>query len=165
MKLFLLSVCTLFVVTACESRLINTSQPMKIDLIGTDEAFCILSTKYNRYSVNAPDTLVVERSDQDLKIDCKGNAGRRRVVTIVPEFADLYYRYPEKVTIDFSTMENGDRYNGFRARTQTQSREFNAVINTVMTEESFSSPVETPQAYPVKRDYVMGRRSYPVAAE
>lgn len=163
MKYLNLLLIPLFLLTACETRMLNTSQPLKIDIIGTDEAYCVLSTKYNRYELYAPGELRVERSMEDLKIDCTGSASRRRVVTLEPimEELDLYYRYPEEVTIDFAAMDRGTRFNGYRApQPETEQRVYN-----VITEDSFSAPVDTKQTYPVPRTYTMGRKSYPVSVD
>ncbi|PCI01660.1 MAG: hypothetical protein COB76_00830 [Alphaproteobacteria bacterium] len=161
MKILSFFICSLFLLSACETRPLNTSQSMTIDIVGADEAYCILSTKYNRYQVYAPDTLKIERSIEDLKVDCTGSASRRRVLTLEPTFDQLYYRYPEHVTVDFSTMNNGNRYNGYRA----EPSQFDTMVKEVVTEDSFSAPVETKQTYPVPRTYTMGRKSYPVSLD
>lgn len=158
--IFLLSL-SVFALAACESRPINTSQPLAVDVIGADKAYCILSTKYNRYALFAPDTAVVERSPEEMKIDCKASMDRRRIVVLQSEFDELYYRYPDKVTVDFSDMDTGTRYNGFRA----QPSEFDTMVREVITEDSFVNPVDTSQTYPVEKNYRMGKRSYPVALQ
>lgn len=158
MKKFLALFGLLVLVTACETPEINTSQPFTVNLIGVDNAYCIISTKFNRYALYAPGDLRIERSKEPLKIDCTGTASRRRVVTLEPTFAEFYYRYPESVTVDFSLMDHGDRYNGFRATSAVTPK----IIAPVITENSFSAPVESTQTYPVPRTHVMGRRSYPV---
>jgi hypothetical protein len=143
---------------SCESRPINTSQPLQVDVIGTDEAYCMISTKYNRYILNAPDTATIERSAEDLKIDCRGNAGQRRVIVIEPEFDELYYRYPEQITVDFSYVEEGNRFNGYRPEVD----EFTPMVKEVLTQDAYVAPIETTQSYPVPKTYNMGRKSYPV---
>ena len=158
MKKFFALFGLVFLLAACETPEVNTSQPLKVNLIGADEAYCILSTKYNRYALYAPDSLRVERSSEDLKIDCTGSASRRRVVTLEPYFGEFYYFYPEEVTVDFSLMDHGNRYNGFRATSEVSKN----VVAPVITENSFSAPVETPQTSPVPRTSATGRRSYPV---
>ena len=147
-----------FALFACESRLLNTAQPLQVDLVGVDEAYCILSTKYNRYALSAPDTASVERSPEDLHIDCQGE-GRRRVVTVEPNFDGLYYRYPEEVTVDFSIVNLTNRFNGYQAQLRLPE---SSGVKSVLTERSFVAPVETKQDYPVKRRYYMDAKSYPV---
>lgn len=157
MRFFILSL--FLFLSACETRMLNSAQDITVDLVGTDTAYCILSTKYNRYALNAPGSTKIERSYEDLKIDCRDNAiQRRRTMTVKSEMDDLYYRYPEQVTVDFSVLENGNRFNGYRANpTKIIKSE-----NTVLTEDSYSKPMKTEQVYPVKKEHVMGRRSYPM---
>jgi hypothetical protein len=155
LSIFCLSILTL---AACETRPLNTSQMMVIDVIGVDEAYCILSTPDNRYAIYAPDTIRVERTNENLKVDCKGPQSRRRVLTVEPYFDELYYSFPDKVTVDFATISNGNRFNGFRA----QPSEFDTMVKEVVTEDSFSKPVATTQTYPVPKTYSMGRKSYPI---
>ena len=76
MKNFIAIFGFLFLLTACETRELNTSQPLSIDIIGADSAYCIISTKYNRYALYAPGDLRIERSREPLKIDCTGSASR-----------------------------------------------------------------------------------------
>lgn len=148
---------TLFTLSACESRILNTAQDMKVELIGVDEAFCTLSTEYNRYQLYAPGTVNIERSPEPMEIDCRSDLGRRRVVTIEPEALDFYYRYPEAIAIDFSVIDYGTRYNGFRAQSTVGAP-------VILTEDSFVAPIATSQAYPVPRTHMMvGRRSEPIA--
>ena len=161
MKYVTLCLLCLIGLAACESRPLNTAQNLTVDVIGTDGAYCILHTKYNRYALYAPDTAVIERSPEELTVDCRGTAGRRRVVTIHSEIDELYYRYPEKVIVDFTTIDNGNRYNGFRGQS---SSKHTGHSSHVMTESSFSQPIRTSQQYPVPKQYVMGRHSYPIAA-
>lgn len=159
MRFILLLLMPVLMLSACETRPLNTSQPLTIDVVGVDEAYCILSTKYQRYAVYVPGTLNVERSMENLKVDCTGSASRRRVLTVEPTFDQLFYRYPEKITVDFSTMNHGNRYNGFRAETSS----VNPSVTAIVTEDSFSAPVATAQTYPVPKTYAMGKRSYPAA--
>jgi hypothetical protein len=167
MKYVLLSFC-LFV-TACAAPSINTGQDIEVALLGTDAAYCRLSTDTNRYALDAPGTAFIERDPADLKIDCDDNfTDRRRTVVIEPSFGFGYWNYPDKVVIDFTNLENGNRFNGFRAESQpialiaNDANNVPAVISEILTEESYSAPVPTTQNYPVKKDYVIGRRSYPV---
>ena len=166
MKFLLLPV--LLVLVACESRTLNTSQPFHVDLIGTDEAYCILSTPHYRYALNAPGSTKIERTEDDMKVDCRDNSiQRRRTVTIKPEWDSFYYRYPETVTIDFSLMNSGVRMNGFRAEssvigTSTPTSQFTQTLNSVLTENSYNEPVQLKNDTMVKKNYTMGRRSYPI---
>ena len=114
-----------------------TGQDMTIDLVGTDAAHCILSTDKNRYALVAPGKVYIERGYLDLKIDCKDNfSDRRRVMTIEPDFGLGYWDYPEAVTVNFATLDNGDYKTGFR-------NEFG-----VKTEKSYSLP-------PIDRELVL----------
>lgn len=174
MKFLLL--LSLFVLGACETRTLNTSQPFFIDVIGTDEAYCIVSSPHYRYAVNAPGQTNIERSADDLKVDCRDNAiQRRRTMAVSPEWDELFYRYPETVTIDFSSLDNGSRYNGYRAPVkETQPRSTisepieakipeELVMDIVLTEDSYSQPVPLNNDTMVEKTYTMGRRSYPIA--
>jgi hypothetical protein len=145
--------------SACSYDDIDTGQYIAVDIVGTDKAYCILSTPNNRYAVHAPGEAFIERGMDDLKIDCDDNASdRRRVVTVQSVFKDLYWSYPEKVTVDFSSLDNGNRFNGFRA----QNRLDQSAVTSIITEDSFSKPMQVEQIYPVEKDYVMGRRSMPI---
>ena len=160
MKRFVLIGFVLFL-ASCSNRILNTGQDLEIALVGTDEAYCTLSTPVNRYSLRAPGTAFVERDDKPLKIDCRDKfSDRRRVVTVESDISMGYYRYPDKVTVDFATLENGTRFNGFRAEAPAE-----VSATPVLTQDSFSKPVETTQNYPVAKTYSMGRRSYPVSGE
>jgi hypothetical protein len=173
MRFLLLS--ALLVLVACETRTLNTSQPFFIDIIGTDEAYCIISSPHYRYAVNAPGKTVIERSEDDLKVDCRDNAiQRRRTVIVQPQWekGELYYRYPETVTVDFSSLDNGSRYNGYRAPVTQNKPEtvsspvktvpFSQTIDSVLTEDSYSEPVKLQNDTMVEKKYTMGRRSYPI---
>lgn len=146
-------------ISSCETRPLNTSQPLKVDIIGTDSAYCKISTKYNNYLLNAPDTATIERSPEDLTLDCRGNAGQRRVVVIESAFDQLFYRYPEEVTIDFSYTEKGNRFNGYRPAIDVVKT---PMVKEVITQDAYVAPMVTQQTYPVPKDYSMGRKSYPV---
>lgn len=173
MKFLLLPV--LFVLVACESRTLNTSQPFSVDILGTDEAYCILSTPHYRYALNAPGDLKIERTEDDMKVDCRDNAiQRRRTVTVKPEWDTLYYRYPEKVTVDFSSLDNGKRMNGYRVpsvekvqmekqqKTTIKETQFSQTLNDVLTEDSYSQPVSLKPDPAVEKVKNTGIRSYPV---
>ena len=145
---------------------------MQINLIGTDAAHCILSTDKNRYSLEAPGEVFIERDSQDLTIDCDdNNSDRRRVVKIESHFGTGYWNYPSEVTVDFSKLDNGNRFNGYRAavpviKSQTiiikEDPAIPTIVTEILTEDSYSRPVPTSQEYPVRKDYYMGKRSYPV---
>jgi hypothetical protein len=157
---------------ACETRTLNTSQEFFIDVVGTDEAYCIVSSPHHRYAVNAPGRTIIERSSDDLKVDCRDNAiQRRRTMTVSSEWDELYYRYPETVTVDFSSLDNGSRYNGYRAPAAkkqqmlvepVQTVPFTQTLDTVLTEDSYSEPVQLKNDTMVEKKYTMGRRSYPI---
>jgi hypothetical protein len=154
----------LFVLNACDSYYINTSQNLTIDLIGTDEAFCTLSTKHNRYQLSAPGTTVIERDDEDLKVDCDDNfSDRRRVVLLESAINYGYFRYPENIIVDFSKIENGSRQNGFRVEPERITHQ--TYKTQTLTEHSFSRPEKTEQVYPVEKTHSMNRKSYPVPLE
>jgi hypothetical protein len=158
MKRFVLFGLIIFL-SACSDRLLNTAQDFEVDLIGTEEAYCVLSTRANRYSLRAPGTAFIERDSEPLRVDCKDNlSDRRRVVMVKSEIAGGYYRYPDKITVDYATLDNGTRYNGFQA-TRSPSQ---PLVTNVFTQDSFSGPVETTQQYPVPKTHAMGRKSYPV---
>ena len=157
---------------SCNSALLNTGQEVTINLLGTDAAYCRLSTDQNRYSLDAPGTVFIERDAQNLTIDCDdNNSSRRRTLLVKSDFGLGYWNYPSEITIDFSTLDNGTRFNGFRVEGNgSESPELiihrpdkrNPVITEVLTEDSYSYPVPTTQQYPVRKDYYMGRRSYPL---
>ena len=141
--------------TACAKDMLSTGQDFEVKLVGTEEAYCIISTIDNRYSLNAPGSTYIERDDENLKIDCRDNySDRRRVMNVDPYFGLGYYNYPATVTVDFATLENGTRYNGYQGET-------NAGV-PVITENSFSAPIVTVQTYPVQKTYTMGRRPMPL---
>ena len=76
---------------ACETRTLNTSQEFFIDVIGTDEAYCIVSSPHHRYAVNAPGRTIIERSADDLKVDCRDNAiQRRRTITVFAKMESIF---------------------------------------------------------------------------
>lgn len=157
---------------ACESTYVNTSQDLTVDLIGTDNAFCKLSTPFNRYEMHAPGTIKIERDDVDLKLDCDDNhSDKRRVVLLESEWTDLYFRYPENVTVDFSSGVNGRApITKYKASLLDKPKTYEGQMidqaiapqNIILTEESFNEPVETDQTYPVVNPYAGGMRSYPV---
>lgn len=159
-------------IASCNSSVLNTAQEINIDLIGTDKAYCVLSTDKNRYSLDAPGTVFVERDSQILEIDCDDNlSSRRRTVRIESNFGLGYWNYPSEVTIDFSKLNNGTRFNGYRADVAKASPQqiivqhdpsMPPIITEILTEDSYSRPVHTTQDYPVRKDYYMGKRSYPV---
>lgn len=160
MRYLLLLFC--LVLAACDTPIMNTSQELTLDLIGTDRAYCIISTDANRYALHAPGTLFVERDSDDLKIDCDDDySDRRRVMIVESSFGFGYWDYPEEVTVDFSTLDNGTRFSGYRAEADIMPSS-GATVTEVLTEDSFSLPVETSQQYPVAKDHHMGRRSYPL---
>jgi hypothetical protein len=74
------------------------------------------------------------------------------------EFDQLYYRYPETVTVDFSYIAEGNRFNGYRPEID----EFTPMVKEILTEDAYVAPVTTTQTYPVPKTYNMGRKSYPV---
>ena len=114
MKFLFLSVFVFL--AACETPTLNTSQEFFIDVVGTDEAYCIVSSPHHRYAINAPGRTIIERPADDLKVDCRDNAiQRRRTMAISSDWDGLYYRYPETVIVDFSSLDSGSRYNGYRA--------------------------------------------------
>ena len=170
-QLFLFS---LLIVAACETRVFNTGQDLTVNLAGTEAAHCTLSTNDNRYSLDAPGTVFIERDAEELKIDCDDNySGRRRVIKLNSEFRTGYWNYPEEVTVDFRTLDNGNRYNGYRADLQREpvpvlmqkDDDMPVIITEILTEDSYSAPLITSQEYPVEKDYYMGRKSYPVSPQ
>ena len=149
------------VLAACSNKITSTAQYVYVDIIGTDEAYCTLSTDDNRYALSAPGEAYVERDIDDLVIDCRDNySNRRRVVSVESHVGGVYWSYPEKVTVDFTTSEFGSRYEGFQ---DIKPHSGNSQVKSILTEESFSLPVSTEQQYPVKKQYTMGRASYPVS--
>lgn len=154
----------LLFLAACNSKTLNTGQDLTVELIGTDSAFCWISTPKNRYELYAPGTVFIERSMDDLKIDCDdNNSDRRRVLTIKPEYDGLFWSFPEKVSVNFAKIDNGSRYNGYRSSDQISSdKTLNSIMSEILTEDSFSSPVMADQTYPVHKDYMMSHRSHPV---
>ena len=149
----------------------QTGQDLQVNLAGTDEAYCVLSTDDNRYGLDAPGTVFIERDAEELKIDCDDNyTDRRRVIKLESEFKTGYWRYPEEVTVDFRNFDNGTRYNGYRADLQREpvpiliQKEYDSpvIITEILTEDSYSLPLATSQEYPVRKEYYMGRRSFPV---
>lgn len=171
-----LLLCFCLVLAGCNTPIMNTGQEITVELIGTEEAYCIISTDVNRYALDAPGTVFVERSFHDLKIDCDDNySDRRRVAMIESQFGFGYWKHPKRVVVDFSTLDNGTRFSDYRADAPVMLKRGtpddipiaassfdDVVINEVLTEDSFSLPVKTTQDYPVKKDHYMGRRSYPV---
>lgn len=158
MKRFVIWGFVLFL-SACSDRLLSTAQDFHVDLVGTQEAYCTISTRDNRYMLRAPGTTLIERDHETLRVDCKDNlSDRRRVVMIDSKISEGYFRYPDKITVDFATMENGTRYNGFRAETKA----IDAQITNILTQDSFSAPVGTEQVYPVPKTHSMSRKSYPI---
>ncbi len=122
---------------SCSRDVITTAHDLTIELVGTDAAYCIISTPDNRYALIAPGTTLVERDDEDLKIDCKDNlSDRRRTINIESSFSLGYWTYPETVTVDFSKISNGTMKNGFRADLIDEN------AKEILTEESYSPPVE-----------------------
>ena len=161
MRFILFVLPLVFALNACDTYYINTSQDLTIDLVGTEEAYCVLSTKHNSYQMAAPGTIKIERDDEDLKIDCDDNfSDRRRVVMLESAINYGYFRYPETITIDFSKIENGSRQNGFQVEPERITHQTYKV--QTLTEDSFSRPEETEQTYPVQKKYTMSRKSYPV---
>jgi len=158
--------------TACESTYVNTSQDLTIDLLGSDNAFCHISTPFNRYEMHAPGTIKIERDDIDLKVDCDDNySDKRRVILLESEWTDLYYRYPETVTVDFSSDINGrvpvtkykssllDKPKLYKDNVSDDDIAPNKII---LTEDSFNKPVNADQTYPVMNRYESGQKSYPI---
>lgn len=154
---------TLFLVSACAggTTLSKTTQNVQIDLVGTDEAYCVLSNASHKYAINAPGVRVIQRSENDLKVDCRDNfSDRRRTVTVnSSDDGSFSYKYPDVIKIDFSMVENGSRYNGYRI----EQTSFSKTLDSVLTEDSYNEPVVTTQEYPVKKKYAMGRRSHPIS--
>lgn len=115
---------------------ITTAHDLRIELVGTDEAHCIVSTKSNRYAITAPNTILIERDRLDLKIDCDDSySDRRRVLIIEPEIENGYWAYPPVVTVDFSRPINGGLQQGYRVRSNNDN------IAEILTEQSYSYPV------------------------
>lgn len=137
---------------------------MTVSLIGTDAAYCVIDTGANRYLLNAPGTVFVERDEREMKIDCDdNNTDRRRVVKVESHMGAGYWNYPKEVTVDFSKFDNGTRFTGYRAYMDGyDAPSTDEAIKEVLTEDSYSSPVVTRQDYPVHKTYYMGRRSLPV---
>jgi len=158
MRLFLLTIIA--VLAGCSYEPFNTNQTIRVELIGTDSAFCTLSSLSHKYQLYAPGTVRVEQTSEDLKVDCRDNlSDRRRVVDLLADIKGVYYAYAPVVTVDFASLDNGNRLNGFR----TVNRETSQPI--ALTEDSFSAPVSTDQTYPVQKTYATNRRSYPVDLE
>jgi hypothetical protein len=149
MRVLLLTV--LLFLTACSANDFQGARDVKIEVIGTNSAYCILSTPDHRYALDVPGTAFVEVSTHDLKVDCRDNAvQRRRVLTVKPAEYVLEPFYPDVISVDFSVLDNGSRFNGFR-------------VDAILTEDSFSQPIDIQkQLGTVKKTYVMGRESYPL---
>lgn len=155
-KILPLLCLSVFALSACETRILNTAQPLKIEITGADEAFCDIGSKYYRYQITAPGILQIERDSEPLKLDCRADGGKRRIMTIEPTMSGVYYRYPETISVNFAVVTNATRYNGFRGASPVGQP-------TVLTEDSFVAPVATSQTYPVPRTHaIVGRRSHPV---
>lgn len=151
----------LLFLTACSlGDEISTAQNLEIKLNGADSAYCIISTPDNRYALRAPGTVLVERDDDELKIDCKdNNSDRRRTMIIEPHFGLAYWNYPEHVTMGFATnattaIDGGHRITPVHSSTKE-----------ILTESSYSNPVyimpkmnRQHAPAPVQDN---GRRSYP----
>jgi len=130
MKKYILTLFLVSGLAACTAKPFLTAQDLTVNLVGTEAAFCTLSTDKNRYNLSAPGQVFIERDMGDLTIDCKDNlSDRRRVKTVESELGLGYAVYPSVVTIDFSQIAAGDTRNGFRTQRQ------------VMTERSFSYPI------------------------
>ena len=121
---------------ACAGRdPLTTAHDLEIKLNGSDAAYCVLSTQDNRYALRAPGTVLVERDDDDLKIDCNdNNSDRRRTVMVSSDFTLGYWTYPETVTVDFASSATNAIDNGFRLAPTGKATE-------VLTEKSYSAPV------------------------
>jgi hypothetical protein len=140
-KIFVLFPLIVFLSACTGVGPLSTAQDLEVTITGTDAAHCILSTRDNRYSLLAPGVAYIERDSKDLKVDCKDNLSpRRRVVTVEPFFKLGYWEYPEKVDVNFATMDSGNLMTGFRTP------------DGVLTEKSFSRT-------PVDRDVYIQTRS------
>ena len=127
----------LFLLTACAKDTLSTGQDFFVDVVGTERAYCTLSTPYNRYLVHAPAGTYVERGETPLKVDCKDDySDRRRTVMVAPEFSIGYWTYPSKITVDFATMpDEGTIMKGYRIEGNESS------VTEILTEDSYSEPV------------------------
>ena len=142
MRFFLFAFILL--VTGCSSKLLNTSQSLTVNLVGVDEAYCIIGNRYHRYALTAPGVTTIERGEEPLSIDCQGPANMRRKLTIDSHWDNAYYSYPDVVTVDFSKLDNGTMFNGYRAQVNPAHGRY---VSEILTENSFSRPVETSQDY------------------
>jgi|GEM_PF-1914809 len=132
----------LLFLAACSGRdVITTAHDFEVKLNGSDAAYCTISTPDNRYSLRAPGSTLVERDDEDLKVDCKdNNSDRRRTVKVQSDFALGYWTYPESVTIDFASKATTAIDNGYRLTPMEKN------VREVLTEDSYSAPIdETPK--------------------
>ena len=125
---------------ACSREVITTAHDLEVKLVGTDAAYCILSTRVNRYALSAPGTVYVERDDDDLKIDCSDNlSDRRRTLLVKSEFSHGYWTYPETVIVDFASSSDNIIQNGYRGTSDSVN------VSEVLTEKSYSNPVPRKQ--------------------
>jgi len=126
----------LLFLAACARDSLSTAQHVQVNLTGTEVAYCVLSTDDNRYALRAPGEVLVERDDNDLKIDCQDNlSSRRRTIKVASKLTLNYFAYPDVVNVDFSTVSNEYIKNGYRL----QSTDAN--ITEILTEDSYSKPV------------------------
>lgn len=131
--------------SACSRDVITTAHDLEVKLVGTDAAYCILSTKHNRYAMVAPGTALVERDGDDLKVDCKDNlSDRRRTLIVESEFSLGYWSYPEHVTVNFSSVASEAINEGFRAEPEEE------MVKEVLTEDSYSMPITEEQKLEVE---------------
>lgn len=139
----------LLFLAACSRDAISTAQHVQINLNGTTEAYCIVSTPDNRYALRAPGEVLVERDFQDLKIDCKDNlSDRRRTVTVESDLTLNYFEYPSVVTVDFATKSMPHIKNGGRNEVIGQG------VTEILTEESYIPPV-LDRVEPQIQDYIL----------
>lgn len=122
-RLAALSFCSVMGLSACvsTSSLINSGfQPVAFALKGADKASCYAYTKDARYHVNAPGTVNVRKSAEDLRVTCISE--NQTVDMSVPASVEekpvwrgsagasdgyntqMNYSYPPEVTVDFGVF-------------------------------------------------------------
>jgi hypothetical protein len=130
MKSFIALGCVALILSACGRYDLSTAQELKVEIKGTEAAYCVLSSYNNRYALRAPGVALIERDKRDLTVDCQDNySDRRRVKTLEPFIGLGYWNYPDSVAMDFTEIENGNLQNGYRTK------------NGELTEKSFSHPL------------------------
>lgn len=122
-RLAALSFCSVMGLSACvsTSSLINKGfQPVAFAVKGADKASCYAYTKDARYHVNAPGTVNVRKSAEDLRVTCMSE--NQTVDLSVPASVEekpvwkgsagapdgyntqMNYSYPPEVTVDFGVF-------------------------------------------------------------